>query len=236
MKIIPAIDIQDGRCVRLVQGDFDKSTIYEGDPYEVAIKWKEMGARMIQVIDLDAARYGKFVNQDAVKKIASIPDMYVQYGGGIRTVDEIKLLFDWGVTRAIIGTLAFENEEEVKEWIRTYGDRILISLDAKNGSVMKQGWKDNTGKLIDDSMECIRGWGAIECVYTDIVRDGTLQSINVNEIKRLIAKTGLKIIIAGGIRTLEDILMLKRIGASGVIIGRALYEKTLDLKEVLPLC
>lgn len=236
MKIIPAIDIQDGKCVRLVQGDFDKSTIYEGDPYEIAIKWKEMGARKIQVIDLDAARYGKFVNQEVVKKIAQIPDIKVQYGGGIRTLDDVKLLFDWGVARVIIGTLAFENEEEVKEWIRTYGDRILISLDTKNGSVMKKGWKDNTGKLIDDSMERIRAWGAIECIYTDIVRDGTLQSVNVNEIKRLIAKTGLKIIVAGGMRTLEDIVSLKKIGASGVIIGRALYEKIIDLKEVLAIC
>lgn len=236
MKIIPAIDIQDGKCVRLMQGNFDKSTTYGSDPYEVAIEWKEMGARMIQVIDLDAARYGKLVNQEVVKKIAKIPDIQIQYGGGIQTEADIKLLFDWGVERVIIGTLVFEKEEEVKKWIRTYGKRILISLDAKEGMVMKRGWKNNVGKRIEDSMNLIGTWGAIECIYTDIVRDGTLQSINVNEVERLIAKAGLKVIIAGGVRTLTDVVTLKKIGASGVIIGRALYEKTLNLKEVLSLC
>lgn len=236
MKIIPAIDIQDGKCVRLMQGNFDKSTTYGSDPYEVAIRWKEMGARIIQVVDLDAARYGKLVNQEVVKKIATIPDIQIQYGGGIQTEADIKLLFAWGVERVIIGTLVFEKEEEVKKWISTYGRRILISLDAKEGMVMKRGWKNNVGKRIGDSMKLIGTWGALECIYTDIVRDGTLQSINVNEVERLIAKAGLKVIIAGGVRTLADIVALKKIGASGVIIGRALYEKTLNLKEVILLC
>lgn len=236
MNIIPAIDIQDGKCVRLMRGDFGKSTIYEGDPYEIAIKWKEMGARMIQVIDLDAARYGKFANQEVVKKIASIPDIKVQYGGGIRSRTDIDLLFDWGVWRAIISTSVFEDEEDVRKWIRDYGDRVLISLDAKDGSVMKQGWKSDTGERIEESMKRIRAWGAIECIYTDINRDGTLGSINGDVISRLTQATGLKLTVAGGVRTIDDIMALKKRGAIGVIIGRALYEKTIDLKEVLAIC
>ncbi|MFZ2025681.1 MAG: 1-(5-phosphoribosyl)-5-[(5-phosphoribosylamino)methylideneamino]imidazole-4-carboxamide isomerase [Microgenomates group bacterium] len=236
MKIIPAIDIQDGKCVRLMRGDFDKSTTYGTDPYEMALKWRGMGAKIIQVIDLDAARYGKFANQEVVKKIASIPDIKVQYGGGIRSRTDIELLFDWGIWRAIISTSAFENEKEVREWIRNYGEKVLVSLDSKNGKVMKMGWQKDSGISLQKSMEIMKGWGADEFIYTDIVRDGTLQSINEKEVEQLIVTTGLKIVVAGGIRTLEDIVALKKIGASGVIIGRALYEKTLDLKEVLSVC
>lgn len=236
MKIIPAIDIQNGKCVRLMQGDFDKSTVYENDPYSVALKWRIMGARAVQLIDLDAARYGKLVNQEIVRKIASIPELEIQYGGGIRSRDDIELLLGWGVAKAILSTSAFEKGDEVVEWVRAYGDRILISFDTKNGSVMKQGWQSDVGIPLDDCIKRMRRLGVDECIYTDIVRDGTLGSINETEIRRLIEVSGLRVIVAGGVRTLGDVKKLKKIGASGVIIGRALYEKTLDLKEVLGIC
>lgn len=236
MKIIPAIDIQDGKCVRLMQGDFKRSTTYENDPYRVAINWKEDGAKTIQIIDLDAARYGRLMNIEVVKKIAAIPGIKLQYGGGIRNRKDIELLFSWGVARVILGTSVFENEEEVREWIGSYGDRILISLDSKDEIVMKRGWKSDTGERIEESMKRIRQWGVRECIYTDINRDGTLGSIDIDEIVRLMQMVGLGITVAGGIRTLDDIMKLKEVGAAGVVIGRALYEKTVDLKEVLKSC
>lgn len=190
----------------------------------------------MQIIDLDAARYGRLRNKEVVKKIAAIPGIELQYGGGIRNRKDIELLFTWGVARIILGTSVFENEEEVKKWIGVYGDRILISLDSKDKVVMKRGWKSDTGERIEESMKRIRQWGVTECIYTDINRDGTLGSIDADEIMRLMQMTGFEITVAGGIRTLNDIMKLKDIGAAGVIIGRALYEKTVDLKEVLKLC
>lgn len=235
MKIIPAVDIQKGKCVRLLRGDFESATVYGDDPYRVAKEWARQGARMIHIIDLDAAEKERLINLEIVRKIASIPNICVQYGGGVRIKEDIQLLFSLGISRVIISSSILENSELVMELINDYGKRIIISFDGKDGYLMTNGWKNNSGKRLLDVITMARTWGITECIYTDTMSDGTL-NINKNEVSAVLEKSKMKVTIAGGVRDIRDIQWLKKIGADGVIIGRALYEKTVSLKEALRIC
>ncbi|MFZ2206030.1 MAG: 1-(5-phosphoribosyl)-5-[(5-phosphoribosylamino)methylideneamino]imidazole-4-carboxamide isomerase [Microgenomates group bacterium] len=235
MKIIPAVDIQKGKCVRLLRGDFESSTVYGDSPYLVAKEWVRQGANMVHVVDLDAAEKEKFVNLEIIKKIVSIPNTSVQYGGGVRTKEDVQLLFSLGVSRVIISSSILENSKLVTELIKDYGKRIMISFDGKDGYLVTNGWKNNSGKRLLDVIAMARTWGITECIYTDTMSDGTL-SINKKEVSSILEKSKMKTIIAGGVRDINDIKWLKENGAAGVILGRALYEKTVSLKEALRIC
>lgn len=235
MKIIPAVDIQKGKCVRLLRGDFESSTVYGDSPYLVAKEWVRQGASMIHIIDLDAAEKEKLLNPEIIKKIASIPNISVQYGGGVRTKEDVQLLFSLGVSRVIISSSILENSKLVTGLIKDYGEKIIISFDGKDGYLMTNGWKNNSGKRLLDAITMARTWGITECIYTDTMSDGTL-SMNKNEVASLLKKSKMQVTIAGGVRDISDIQWLKEIGAVGVIIGRALYEKTVSLKEALRIC
>lgn len=235
MKIIPAVDIQKGKCVRLLRGDFESSTVYGDNPYLVAKEWVLQGANIVHVVDLDAAEKEMLVNLEIIKKIASNPNTSVQYGGGVRTKEDVQLLFSLGVSRVIISSSILENSKLVAELIKDYGKRIMISFDGKDGYLMTNGWKNNSGKRVLDVIAMVRTWGITECIYTDTLSDGTL-SINKKEVSSILEKSKMKTIIAGGVRDINDVKWLKENGAAGVILGRALYEKTVSLKEALRIC
>lgn len=232
MKILPAIDIQNGRCVRLFQGNYDQDTIYQDSPVIMAQKWESQGAQMIHVVDLDGAREGQLVNIDTIKKIVNTISIPIQIGGGIRSLAAVNKLIKIGVSRVILGT-ALEDEELLDTIIGLYGEKIVVSLDIKNGLLMKNGWLEKTNKKLLSVMQELEGKGMQSIIFTDTMKDGTLTEPNYKMIKSIIKNTKMKLIIAGGISSKDQIMKLKKMNVDGVIIGKALYEGKIDLKEVI---
>lgn len=235
MHIYPAIDISGGRCVRLIQGIRQQETIYGEDPVEIAQKWMNEGAKRLHVVDLDAAFDDNSYNADIIRKIASTVSIPIQMGGGLRSLDRVHRIFDMGIKRAILGTAAIEKPDFVEEAVSLYGDRIAIGIDAKDGKVAIKGW---TEKSEFDAIALalkMKEIGVRTVVYTDISRDGMLTGANIEATARLIESTGLDVIASGGISSLDDIVKLKDISASGVIIGKALYNGNLRLNDALRL-
>jgi phosphoribosylformimino-5-aminoimidazole carboxamide ribotide isomerase len=237
MEIIPAIDIIEGACVRLFKGDYGKKIKYFDDPVEVAGRWLEYGAKWIHLIDLDGARTGIPENLEIPVRIKKKYDVFIEYGGGIRSLKTLNNVMEAGVDRIIIGTKAIENLESLKEYYAESKGRIIISLDfGKGNMVFKKGWLSGSdmdlfvfGKKIKDS-------GINEVIVTDISRDGTLEGVNIDTIREFLIKTHLDIFVAGGVSGLDDIRKLKEIeslGVKGIIIGKALYEEKINLKEAL---
>lgn len=234
MIVIPAIDLADGKCVRLFQGKKDAVTTYSNDPEAVAKQWESFGAELIHIVDLDGAFAGSQVNLDAIRKIRQSVKIPLQVGGGIRHVESIMELFSFGVERVIIGTAAIDDPEFVKYSCSRYPGRILISIDAKNGMVAIKGWKKVTSLDAKEFVERSVVAGAAGIIYTDIVRDGTLSGPNVEAIRRMVKSTKVPVIAAGGVSSIEDIKNLKEIeNLWGVITGKAIYSGTLDLKEAI---
>ena len=233
MKIYPAIDILDGRCVRLLQGKKDQFTDY-GDPVEMALKWQNMGANYLHIVDLNAAFSGVFENKETVRKIVRSVKIPVQMGGGIRTQEDItERLQEVGVSRVVIGTAAVENIELLK-WAKSkFGDRIAVGIDAKNGKVVTKGWVEETDVDAVDLALQMHNMGIDTIIYTDTLRDGMLSGPNIEWIERLVKKTWMNIIASGGVKDLKDLEAIKNTGACGVILGRSIYEGTLDFKEAL---
>ncbi|WP_058485099.1 1-(5-phosphoribosyl)-5-[(5-phosphoribosylamino)methylideneamino]imidazole-4-carboxamide isomerase [Defluviitalea phaphyphila] len=234
MRIYPAIDIKGGKCVRLSQGRFDKVTVYEKNPVKIAKKWEESGAKFIHLVDLDGALLGEEVNKNVIKEIIGAVNIPVQTGGGIRNIKSIEDRLSLGVERVIIGTAAVKNPNLVKEAVKTFGeDKIVVGIDAKNGKVAVEGWE----KLSDISAIelCLRmkDMGVKTIIYTDIAKDGMLSGVNVESTKELIESTGLDIIASGGVATMSDLEKVSNIGVEGVIIGKALYQGSIDLKEAI---
>ena len=234
MKIYPAIDIKGGKCVRLLQGDASSEKVY-GDPVEMALKWQELGAEYLHVVDLDAAFTGEFVNKTIIKRIIENVKIPVQIGGGVRTREGVReRIEDVGASRVIIGTMAIEDPAFIK-WARgEFGrDRVVIGIDAKNGRVMTRGWATETEKdAVQLAMEC-RDMGVKNIVYTDVMRDGTLTGPNVEKTEEMVEKTWVNVIASGGIKSIDDIIAIRGSGACGVIIGTALYEGTVDFKQAM---
>ncbi|SFH90999.1 1-(5-phosphoribosyl)-5-[(5-phosphoribosylamino)methylideneamino] imidazole-4-carboxamide isomerase [Tindallia magadiensis] len=231
MLIYPAIDIKNGKCVRLTQGMKEEETIYYHNPWKVALDWKSRGAGQLHVIDLDGAFGGKAGNIEAMKEIIDCVDIPVQIGGGIREEADVKRLIDMGVWRCILGTKALSDEEMLKRLLKKYGDKIVVSVDAKDGKVAVEGWVkvenvdalEFAGKLQDLGLKTL--------VYTDIGRDGMLQGPNFEALKRLRETVEIEIIASGGVSSKEDLLQLKELGVDGAIVGKALYEGTMTLEE-----
>jgi len=238
MLIIPAIDIKDGCVVRYVQGKLDKK-VYSKDPVKTAKHWTKQGAKLIHVVDLDGAFTGTPKNLDALKQIVKAVDVPVQFGGGIRNLRIIKALLDYGVARIILGTKAAEEAGFLKKAFKNFKDRIIVSIDTKEGRVLTKGWQSSYGKT--DTLKfahSLKGLGFKQVIYTDVLKDGTLKGPNIKGIKSLLKETGLSVIASGGISSLNDIRRLKLLekkGLAGVIIGKALYEGRFTLTEALKL-
>lgn len=233
MQIYPAIDLKNGQCVRLKQGRFDDVTSYGDDPVQRAKIWEQTGATYIHVVDLDGARTGNSYNKEAIKKIVSSVNVPVQTGGGIRSMRDIEQRIDAGVSRVIIGTAAVNNPELVKEAVKIYGDKIAVGIDASKGMVATDGWEkisDVPAIVLCKKMAEI---GVKTVVYTDISKDGMMSGPNIESTKELVKQSGINIIASGGVSTMSDLEGIKSIGAQGVIIGKALYQGALDLKEVI---
>lgn len=233
MQIYPAIDIIDGKAVRLSQGSFDNVTVFNDSPCEAAKDWVQAGATYIHLVDLDGARYGKTYVTDIIKNIKSKYDIDIETGGGVRSMDDIDLRIEAGASRVIIGTAAVKNPELVKEAVEKYADKIAVGVDAKNGMAAISGWEEVSSITAVDLCLKMKEYGVKTVIYTDISKDGMMSGPNIESTKELIEKTGLDIIASGGVSTMNDIEKISEIKASGVIIGKALYNGALDLKEVI---
>jgi phosphoribosylformimino-5-aminoimidazole carboxamide ribotide isomerase len=237
MEIIPAIDIIGGACVRLYKGDYEKKIKYFDDPVEVAGRWMECGAKWIHLIDLDGARTGFPQNLNVAVRIKEKYNALIEFGGGIRSLETLKVVLAAGVDKIIIGTRAIENLESLNRFYIKSQGKIIVSLDfGKGNKVFKQGWLSGSDMDLFDLGKKIKDTGINEVIITDISRDGTLEGVNVNIIKEFLMKTQLEIYVAGGVSGIDDIKKLKAIesyGIKGIIIGKALYEEKINLREAL---
>ena len=238
--IYPAIDIVNGKCVRLHQGDYDLEKIYSEDPVSQALQFASEGAEWIHVVDLDAARTGNPENREIISHIAAESPIPIQTGGGVRNIDSAKALYDSGVERVVIGTAAVENPSLIEDLTRL-GHRVALGLDGRNGIVATRGWKDNTNLRVTQMAKQFEESGVDAVIVTEIERDGTLLGPDTAGLEDVVASTDLEIIASGGVGTLNDINTLLDLEADGrklggVIIGKSLYEKRIDLSSALQAC
>ncbi len=239
MLIIPAIDIKEGAVVRLFQGKFSDQKVYSKDPAKTAKHWVAQGAQFLHIVDLDGASSGTPVNIGIAKEIAKNVSIPVEFGGGVRNTETIRDLLDSGVSRVVLGTRAACDSNFLKNSFAEFKNKVIVSIDAKDGKVSTQGWQEDSNAL--DALDfalALKEIGFQEFIYTDISKDGTLQGPSIKQVKALAKQTGLKIIASGGVSSLDDIRKLKTLekeGVSGVIIGKALYEGKFTLKEAVKL-
>ncbi|MEI6136513.1 MAG: 1-(5-phosphoribosyl)-5-[(5-phosphoribosylamino)methylideneamino]imidazole-4-carboxamide isomerase [Chloroflexota bacterium] len=233
MDVIPAIDIRDGRCVRLAQGDYARETVFGEDPLAMAQRWASMGARRVHVVDLDGARDGQQANAAIVRGIAGALDVPVQTGGGIRTMQTIEATLGAGVDRVVIGTAAVKDPAFLRDAIAFAGDRLIVSVDARDGRVALEGWTEATDLDAVTFIEQLRDHGVRRIVYTDIARDGVTDGPNFAMYERVTRALGIPVIAAGGVGSVEDVRRLGECGVEAAIIGRALYTGDIDLVEAL---
>lgn len=233
MDIIPAIDLRHGECVRLFQGDYTREIIFNDNPLEVALQWQSLGATVIHIVDLDGAAQGDVVNLPAIENIAAAVQVPTQLGGGIRTLETIIKVLKLGIERVILGTVAVENPDMVREACRRYPESIIVSIDARNGKVATRGWLQGTEINALDLAGNMVDLGVKRFIYTDISRDGTLGGPNYDAIQSMVDEIKLPVIAAGGISAVEHVRRLKDIGVEGTIIGKALYTGDIDLQQAL---
>lgn len=240
MITIPAIDISQKKVVRLTQGKMENKKEYSIDPVEQALIFKEKGVRMIHVVDLDGAFEGSLKNMDVIEKIVEETMLPIEVGGGIRSEELVEKLLDIGVKRVIIGTMAIEEPKTTKQILKKFGgDRVVIAVDAEDGFVVTHGWQKKTKILIEDVIENYRSCGLKTVLYTDIKQDGMLKGVNFEAVERLLDKIsgkGVKIIVSGGVSSIDDISRIKALeykGIEGYIIGKAYYEGKIDLEQAI---
>ena len=236
MKIFPAIDIKDKKCVRLVKGDFDKKTEYEMSPIEQAGKYKDYGFKNLHIVDLDGALSGETVNLDIVKEIVTKFDLKIEIGGGVRNFESIQKYTDAGVEKVILGSAAIKNKNFLKEACEKFPNKIALGLDAKDGYLSVSGWKENSNKLTLDYLEEVKDYGATRLIYTDINRDGMKKSPNFEETVKVADTSSCPVIISGGVSSIDDIKKAKELNNNnieGIIIGRAIYDGDIKLDELI---
>ena len=237
MLIIPAIDIIEGKCVRLTRGDFNLKKKYHDNPVEIAEIWKKQGATWLHIVDLDGARAGAVKNLNIAQEIKKKLDLKVQYGGGIRDIDTLKSVIEGGIDRAVLGTKVIEDKNFLDVVLRQYWGKTILSLDyERNGIIYKNGWQKATAVNVLDFATELENFGIHEVIVTDISKDGTLESPDFKIVREILKKTSLKLILAGGISSIQDIKAIKcfeKEGISGVIIGKALYEGIIKLDEAI---
>ena len=232
MNIYPAIDLRDGKVVRLYQGDYDQMTVYQEDPVDVARSFKAAGADYLHLVDLDGAKDGDLVNFDTIKAIVEDVDMFVEVGVGIRDEERIKQYLDLGVGRVILGTIAVKDREFLEKMVSVYGERIAVGVDARDDRVAINGWKEITDIDSFEFCEYLRDIGVKAVIYTDISRDGGLQGTNMEVYRKLQEIQGLEITASGGISFIEEIAELKNVTAAA-ILGKALYSGLIDLAQAV---
>jgi phosphoribosylformimino-5-aminoimidazole carboxamide ribotide isomerase len=233
MDILPAIDLIDGQCVRLIQGQYDKKITYKDDPVAQAQEFFDAGAQWLHVVDLDGAKQGKPVNAEVVAKIVKEVPMKVELGGGVRDEAAIVTMLDAGVTRLILGSSAIKQFDWFSEMARKYPDRLVLGLDARGANLATEGWLDQGSQSVLGFAQQAADLPLAAIIYTDISKDGMLDGPNVARTKQLAEAVDLPIVAAGGVTTVEDIKTLKAAGVAGAIIGRALYEGSITLTEAL---
>lgn len=233
MRIYPAIDIKDGKCVRLLKGQFDKVTVYGDNPAEMAKKWEQEGGEFIHVVDLDGAKHGHGVNAEIISEICSTVNVPVQTGGGIRTMEDIEKKLSCGVSRVIIGTSAVRDADFVRKAVEKYGDKIVIGIDAKDGMVAVEGWEEVSEFGAVEFAKKMESLGVKTVIYTDIATDGTLMGPNVDAMREMVGNTNMDIIASGGIGNIEHIKSLIPTGVEGVIVGKALYTENIKLADAV---
>jgi phosphoribosylformimino-5-aminoimidazole carboxamide ribotide isomerase len=233
MYIIPAIDIKDGKCVRLYQGDFERPTIYDDDPTAVALRWAEQGAQMLHVVDLDGARAGHPVNTHIIVEIVQSVGVPVQIGGGLRDEPAVLAALGLGVARVVLGTAAVQQPDLIERLAERYGDEIAVGVDARNGIVATDGWTEQSRVTAPDLVAHMAALGVRRVIYTDISRDGTLSEPNYAATGALVHPDGPMIIASGGVGKLEHLRQLANIGAEAAIVGKALYTGDIRLAEAI---
>lgn len=234
MEVIPAIDLRDGRCVRLYQGDYDRETVFSDDPTSVALKWQDMGAPRLHVVDLDGAATGVPANLEALGRICEAVSVPIQTGGGIRSLASAARVLDMGVQRFILGTIAVEEPALVEQACLRFGpETVVVGVDARDGMAATWGWRETTGISALDLVRSMAALGVRRFVYTDISRDGTLTSPNFGAIEEISGGCDASLVISGGVSSKEHVGRLATLGVEGVIIGRALYTGDIDLGEAI---
>jgi phosphoribosylformimino-5-aminoimidazole carboxamide ribotide isomerase len=234
--LYPAIDLKEGKCVRLTQGEMDKATIYDSSPAEQAKAYQDAGFQYVHLVDLDGAFQGKPANEQAVRSVLANVTIPVQLGGGLRNMDVIAKWLEAGITRVILGTVAQKNPIFVKEACRLFPDQIVVGIDARNGQVATDGWAKQTSTQASDLALKFEDAGVAAIIYTDIHRDGVMAGPNIEETAALAEKLTIPVIASGGIRSADDVrayAALQDIGIEGIVIGKALYEGTLTYKDAL---
>ena len=235
MKIFPAIDIKDKKCVRLVKGDFKNKTEYKMSPIEQARKYKDHGFKNLHIIDLDGALTGETVNLDTIQEIISKLDLNVEVGGGIRSIDSIKKYIDAGIDKVILGSAAIKDKNFLKEACERFLNQIALGLDAKNGYLCVSGWKENSNLKTLDYLKEVNDYGVSRIIYTDINRDGMKQSPNFEETLQVADSSNCPVIISGGVSSINDIKKAKNLNNNieGIIVGKALYDGDIKLGELV---
>lgn len=233
MLILPAIDLRDGQCVRLKQGDYAQETVFSQDPVAMAKRWVQEGATYLHLVDLDGARAGHPVNGESIRKIVQAGGVPCQLGGGLRGDAHITEALNWGVQRVVLGTRALQDPAWVREVSHRFPSQVALGIDAKDGRVATQGWLKVSESSALDVARQFAGWPLAALIYTDIGRDGMMKGPNLEAMEEMVKATPLRVIASGGVTEVEDVRRLARIGVAGCIIGRALYEGKIDLAAAL---
>ena len=235
MKIFPAIDIKDKKCVRLIKGDFENKTEYKASPIDQAAKFKDHGFKNLHIVDLDGALTGKTVNLDIIKEIVSKYDLKIEIGGGVRKIESIKRYIDTGVEKVILGSGAIKNKEFLKEACEKFKNQIALGLDAKNGNLSVSGWKENLDIKTIDFLKDVNDFGVSRVIYTDINRDGMKTSPNYEETVKIADLSSCPVVISGGVSSINDIKKAKELNnkkIEGIIVGKAIYDGDIKLDEL----
>jgi phosphoribosylformimino-5-aminoimidazole carboxamide ribotide isomerase len=235
MKIFPAIDIKDKKCVRLYKGNFDNQTTYEQSPYDQASKYKDEGLLNLHIVDLDGALTGELVNLDVIENIVKKLNITIEIGGGIRSIEKIEAYLNIGIDKVILGSAAIKNPEFLKHACKKFKDRIAIGLDAKKGMLSVSGWKETTDLTAADYLKTVNNYGVSRVIYTDIDRDGTKTGPNIEETINIAKISSAPVVVSGGISSFEDVKKikeLKKFNIEGVIVGKAIYDGDIMLKEL----
>ncbi|MDC3125713.1 1-(5-phosphoribosyl)-5-[(5-phosphoribosylamino)methylideneamino]imidazole-4-carboxamide isomerase [Candidatus Pelagibacter sp.] len=236
MKIFPAIDIKDNKCVRLIKGDFDNKTEYKMSPVEQAEKYKDHGFKNLHIVDLDGALSGEIVNLDIIQEIIKKSDLKIEVGGGVRNIDNIKRYTDVGVEKVILGSAAIKDKNFLKEACEKFPNQIALGLDAKDGYLSVSGWKENSNKLTLDFLKEVNDFGASRLIYTDINLDGMKEGPNLKETSKVADKSNCPVVISGGVSSIDDIKKAKELNnknIEGIIVGKAIYDGDINLVELV---
>lgn len=237
MKIIPAIDIINGQCVRLTQGDYAQQKIYNSDPLAAARTFEDAGLKYLHLVDLDGAKGGRIINHKVLEAIATKTSLVVDFGGGIKTDADIALAFDCGARQVTMGSIAVKDPEKVQQWLEKYGpEKIILGADCKDRKIAVSGWQEASKVDVIDFIKDYQQKGIRDVVCTDISKDGMLAGPSFELYKEIMAGCTINLIASGGVTTIDDLIALKAMGCTGAIIGKAIYEGTITLKQLIEVC